>query len=67
MWLPSLSAGERVSGLEQGLQEPPSILHSKLEPVSVELNEKAGVVLFEESLGCAVIEVLGAAVSTVQV
>ena len=67
VWLPSLSAGERVSGLEQGLQEPPSILHSNVEPVSVELNDKLGVVLFEGSLGCAVIEVLGAAVSTVQV
>ena len=38
-----------------------------VEPVSVEANEKAGVVLVEGSLGCAVIEVLGAVVSTVQV
>ena len=55
VWLPSLSAGERVSGLEQAVQEPPSILHSKLEPVSVEANEKLGVVLFEGSVGCVVI------------
>ena len=67
VWLPSLSAGERVSGLVQGLQEPASIRHSNVEPVSVEANEKLGVVLFEGSLGCAVIEVLGAVVSTVQV
>ena len=67
VWLPSASAGERLSGLEQEFQEPPSMRHSKLEPVSVELKEKLGVVLFEGSLGCAVIEVLGAAVSSVQV
>src|SRR5207302_1357798 len=67
VWLPSLSAGESVSGLVQAVQEPASILHSKLEPVSLELKEKLGVVLLEGSLGCAVIEVLGAAVSIVQV
>ena len=64
VWLPSASAGESVSGLEQGVQEPPSIRHSKLEPVSVELKEKLGVVLFEGSLGCAVIDVSGAVLST---
>ena len=67
VWLPSASAGERVSGLEQDDQEPPSIRHSNVEPDSLELKEKVGVVLFEGSLGCAVIEVLGAAVSSVQV
>ena len=67
VWLPSLSAGERVSGLVQAVQEPPSILHSKLEPVSVELKEKLGLASLEGSGGDAVIEVLGAVVSTVQV
>ena len=64
VWLPSLSAGERVSGLVQAVQEPLSILHSKLEPVSLEANEKLGVVLFEGSLGCVVIDVSGAVLST---
>ena len=67
VWLPSASAGERVSGLEQGLQEPPSMRHSKLEPVSVDVNEKVGFASLEGSGGDAVIDVSGAVVSTVQV
>src|SRR5919204_22413 len=67
VWLASPSAGERGYGLEQLVQEPPSIRHSNVEPVSLELKEKLGVVLFDGSLGCPVIDVLGAAVSTVQV
>src|SRR6266516_1555938 len=39
VWLPSVSAGEMVNGLVQAVQLPPSIRHSKLEPVSEELNE----------------------------
>src|SRR2546422_10970569 len=51
VWLPALRAGETVSGLEQEVQLPPSIRPSKVEPVSVELKEKLGVVLFEGSAG----------------
>jgi hypothetical protein len=40
-------------------------LHSKVEPLSVELKEKLAAALFAGSAGCAVIEVPGAAVSTV--
>ncbi len=48
-------------------QPPPSSWHSKVEPPSVEVNEKLGPVSFDGSLGCAVIVVSGAAASTVQV
>src|SRR5947207_4814638 len=37
VWLPSLSAGERVSGEVQAVQLPLSIRHSKVEPLSLEL------------------------------
>ena len=67
VWVPSASAGETVCGLEQLDQEPASTRHSNVEPASVELKEKLGDVLFDGSLGCAVIDVLGAVVSTVQV
>ena len=67
VWLPSLSAGESVSGLVQALQEPLSIRYSTLETVSVAMKEKLGLALLEGSGGDAVIEVLGAVVSSVQV
>ena len=35
VWLPAASAGASVSGLVQVVQEPPSMRHSKVEPVSV--------------------------------
>ncbi len=47
--------------------EPPSSRHSKVEPPSVEENEKLGPVTFEGLFGCAVIVVFGAALSTVKV
>ena len=56
-----------VCGLEQGAHEPPSIRHSKVEPLSVEVKEKLGAVSFDGFVGADVIEVSGAAVSTVQV
>ena len=56
-----------MSGLVQAVQEPPSIRHSNVEPVSVDVNEKVGLASLEGSGGDEVIEVLGAAVSTVQV
>ena len=67
VWLPSASAGEIVSGLEQVVQPPPSIRHSKVEPDSFELKRKSGVVLFDGSLGEASMVVFGAVRSTVQV
>ena len=51
----------------QLVQKPPSIRHSKVEPPSVEVKEKLGVVLFDGLLGCAVIDVFGAVVSIVHV
>ena len=67
MWLPAPSAGEIVSGLEQLLQLPPSRRHSKVEPASVELNVKFGVVLLDGSAGVEPMVVFGAVRSTVQV
>ena len=67
LWLPALSAGEIVSGLEQDVQLPLSMRHSKLEPISLELKLKLGVVLPDGSDGCESIVVLGAVRSTVQV
>ena len=67
VWLPAPSAGEIVSGLEQELQLPPSRRHSKVEPASVELKVKLGVVFVEGSAGFESIVVFGAVRSTVQV
>ena len=67
VWLPAVSAGVIASGLEQDVQLPPSRRHSKLEPVSDELNEKLGVVLLDGSVGLESIVVLGAVRSTLQV
>ena len=54
-------------GEAQAAKEPPSIRHSKVEPPSLELKEKSASAELLGSLGCAVIVVFGAAVSTVQV
>src|SRR5437867_2970090 len=67
VWLPCASAGEIVSGLVQEVQLPPSMRHSKLEPVSEELNVKLGVVLLDGSAGLESIVVFGASVSTLAV
>ena len=67
VWLPAPRAGEIVSGLVHGVQLPPSRRHSKVEPPSLELKVKLGVVLFDGSFGLESIVVFGAARSTVQV
>ena len=67
VWLPATSAGDTVSGLAHGVQLPPSTRHSKVEPLSLELKEKLGVVSSEGSAGLASIVVFGAVRSTVQV
>jgi len=67
VWLPALSAGEIDSGLVHDVQLPPSMRHSKLEPGSLELNVKLGVVLLDGSAGLESMVVLGAVRSTVQV
>ena len=67
VWLPAVSAGEIDSGLVQDVQLPPSTRHSKLEPVSEELNVKLGLVLFDGSDGLVSMVVFGAVRSTVQV
>src|SRR5256714_5495405 len=51
-------------GLVHGAQAPPSIRHSKLEPVSDEVNVNAGVVALDGSAGLAAIVVSGAVRST---
>ena len=67
VWLPAVSAGEIDSGLVQDVQPPPSMRHSKVEPVSLELKVKLGVVLLDGSAGLESIVVFGAVRSTVQV
>src|SRR5207253_9808306 len=67
VWLPSLSAGESVSGEAQAVQLPLSMRHSKVEPLSDELNVNVGVVLPEGLEGFESIVVFGAVRSTVQV
>ena len=67
MWLPAPSAGEIVSGLVHGVQLPPSRRHSKVEPPSLELRLKLGVVLLDGSVGLEPMVVFGAVRSTVQV
>ena len=67
VWLPAVSAGATVSGLVHDVQLPASMRHSKLEPGSVELKLKLGVVLLDGSAGLEVIVVFGAVRSTVQV
>jgi hypothetical protein len=60
VWLPAVSAGEIDSGLVQDVQLPPSTRHSKLEPPSVELKGKLGVVSFDGSAGLESMVVFGA-------
>jgi hypothetical protein len=67
VWLPSASAGESVSGLEQVFQLPLSMRHSKVEPVSLELKVNVGVALPDGSAGWESIVVFGAVRSTVHV
>src|SRR5437764_15426952 len=67
VWLPATSAGDTVSGLAHGVQLPPSTRHSKVEPLSVELKEKLGVVSSEGSAGLETIVVVGAVGSSVPV
>src|SRR5436189_5937658 len=66
VWLPSASAAV-VCGLVHDDHAPPSTRHSKVEPGSVELNAKLGVVLLEGLGGLGSIVVCGAVRSTVQV
>src|SRR5215217_3223526 len=54
-------------GEEQVVQEPPSIRHANVDPLSLELKEKLAAPALVGSAGCAVIVVFGAAVSTVHV
>jgi hypothetical protein len=49
------------------LEAPPSSVHRKIEPVSLELKEKLADAEFDNDGGCDVIEVSGGAVSTVHV
>jgi hypothetical protein len=56
-----------VCGLLQVFQLLPSMRHSKVDPLSVELKLKSGVVLFEGSGGLESMVVFGAVRSTVQV
>ena len=67
VWLPSLSAGERVCGLVQLFQLPLSVRHSKLEPGSLALKLKLGVALPEGLEGLESIVVSGAVRSIVHV
>ena len=66
VWLPAPSAAS-VCGLVQVVQLPPSMRHSKVEPVSEELKAKLGVVLLDGSAGLEVIVLFGAVRSIVQV
>src|SRR5262249_3051084 len=64
VWLASPSGGATASGLEHDDHEPPSIRHSNVAPVSLELNKKIGDVAFDGFAGCASIVVSGAVLST---
>ncbi len=66
VWLPAPSAGE-VKGLVQVVQEPPSMRHSKVEPGSLELKVKVGVVSLDGWAGVESRLVTGAVRSIVQV
>src|SRR4051812_50041086 len=62
VWLPALSAAS-VCGLVQVVQLPPSMRHAKVEPVSLELKVKVGVVLLDGSVGLVSIVELGGVLS----
>ena len=66
LWLPSESAPV-VCGLVQDAQLPPSTRHSKLEPGSLALNVKVGVVSLDGLAGPESSVVVGAVTSIVQV
>ncbi len=66
VWLPSLSAGQSVSGEVQAVQLPLSIRHSNVEPDSVELNVNVGVVSLDGLPGLLSIVVFGGPVSMIQ-
>jgi len=66
VWLPAPSALV-VWGLVQAFQLPPSTRHSNVEPASLELNWKLGVVLFDGLAGPLSIVVFGAVRSIVHV
>src|SRR5439155_9287733 len=66
LWLPSDSAAV-VCGLVQELQPPLSMRHSKLEPGSLALKLKLGVVSLDGLAGPESRVVLGAVTSIVQV
>src|ERR671927_137908 len=66
VWLPSASAAV-VCGLVQLLQLPPSTRHSKLEPGSLALKAKLGVVSFDGLAGPESSVVFGAVRSTAHV
>jgi hypothetical protein len=66
VWLPPPSALS-VSGEEHDAQLPPSMRHSNVEPVSLELNANVGVVSFVGSAGVVSMVVFGAVRSTAQV
>src|SRR5437763_828792 len=63
VWLPSASAAA-VCGLVQELQLPPSMRHSKVEPGSLAMNVKVGVVSLDGSAGPESSVVVGAVLST---
>jgi len=63
--MPSFKGAE-VQGLVQGANAPPSRLHSKVLPGSVEVKEKVATGLFVSFGGPDVMVVLGAFVSIVQ-
>ena len=67
VWLPSASAGESVSGEVQVVQLPPSMRHSKVEPVSLELKREARGGVVGRVVGLEVIVLFGAVRSIVQV
>jgi hypothetical protein len=66
VWLPAVRP-EYARGLEHAAKAAPSRLHWKLLPASVEVKERLALVWFVGFVGCAVIVVFGAVVSTVQV
>src|SRR5882724_1488986 len=63
VWSLSVRPGT-LCGLVQAANAPPSMLHSKVEPGSVESNVKAGAATFDGSDGFVRIVVLGAVRST---
>jgi hypothetical protein len=67
VWVPPLNAGEIVSGDEQEVQLPPSTRHSNVEPSSLALKLKLGVVSLDGLEGLESIVVFGGPASMIQV